>query len=233
MADYQFPGQNQWSEKPTIGTGEGESPLVPAPQNEITMRTMASDATSIKEMGGGDPRPYVPNVTPISQTQPVQKAPEISNPEIQKINSQQTTEIPVIPIPPKKGGGMFIVIAVIIIILGLGAIGYFYVYPQFISQGNTEIITETPQTNEPIIPAVIETTTETTSTTSTVPAIEVPPVTGLVGSHASLFKTPADFSSETTLSSETVAAIKEAWKGTKEILFPYHLLECIKQQILR
>jgi hypothetical protein len=213
MADYQFPGQNQWSEKPAIGTGEGESPLAPAPQNEITMRTMASDATSIKEMGGGDPRPYVPSVAQVSQTQPNQKIPDAPSPTNITTNSTQTAEIPVIPLPPKKSGNIFIVLAVIIIVLGLGAIGYFYVYPQFISPSDTNVITETPQTSEPTIPAIVETTTETTSTTSTVPVIEVPPITGL-DSHVSLFKTPADFSSETTLSSETVAAIKEAWKGT-------------------
>ena len=207
MADYQFPGQNQWSEKPVIGTGEGESPLAPAPQNEITMRTMASDSTSIKEMGGGDPRPYTPNATPISQTQ---KPPEVPNQSSPTINPSQVTEIPVIPIPQKKNGSMFIILAVVIIVLGLGAIGYFYVYPKFISSGTPEVVVEEPQTNEPVTPVVDATTTEVAATTT----VEVPPISNGLGNHISLFKTAADFSSETTLVSETIAAIKEAWKGT-------------------
>jgi len=215
MADYQFPGQNQWSEKPAIGTGEGESPLAPAPQNEITMRTMASDVTSIKEMGGGDPRPYTPSATPISQTQPVQKPPEPSAQTNTTINNSQPAEMSVIPLPPKKSGSAFVILSVVIIILGLGAIGYFYVYPKFVSQDSAGIATEEQQIADEQSPLITEkaTTTESTSTASTTPAIEVPPITGL-GSHISLFKTAADFSSETTLQSETVATIKEAWKGT-------------------
>ncbi|TSC52748.1 MAG: hypothetical protein LiPW41_118 [Parcubacteria group bacterium LiPW_41] len=208
MADYQFPGQNQWSEKPVIGAGEGESPLVPAPQNEITMRTMASDVASMKEMGGGDPRPYVPSATPISQTPPTPKPPEPQTKVNPVINPMQTTEIPVIPLPPQKSGSAFVIIAVILIVLGLGAIGYFYVYPKFISSETVEVVEE--QTTEEIT-APQEVITEATTTATT--TVEVPPISGL-GSHISLFKTAADFSSETTLAVETIAAIKDAWKGT-------------------
>lgn len=209
MADYQFPGQNQWSEKPVIGTGEGESPLVPAPQNEITMRTMASDVASMKEMGGGDPRPYVPSATPIPQTPPPPKPPEPQNKVNPVINPMQTTEIPVIPLPSQKSGNAFVIIAIILIVLGLGAIGYFYVYPKFVSTEVVEVVEE-PNTEE-IITTTPEVIVEATTTATT--TVEVPPISGL-GSHISLFKTAADFSSETTLATETVTAIKDAWKGT-------------------
>jgi len=207
MADYQFPGQNQWSEKPAIGTGEGESPLAPAPQNEITMRTMASDVASMKEMGGGDPRPYTPSVTPIPQTPPIQNSPATPAAPT-TVNQTQITEPPVVPLPPKKSGNVFIVLAVIIIIIGLGTIGYFYVYPKLISTDTQEVVVEEPKPQEPEMPAIIATTTPEASTST----IEVPPVSGL-GSHISLFKTPADFSSEITLAAETITAVKDALKG--------------------
>lgn len=209
MADYKFPGQNQWSEKPAIGTGEGESPLVPAPQNEITMRTMASDVSSMKEMGGGDPRPYTPSTNPISQTPPPPKPTEPQSNSNPVINPIQTTEIPPISPTPQKSGNAFFIIAIIIIVLGLGAIGYFYVYPKFVSTEVAEIIIEEPKTEE-VAETIQETIIETATTT---PNIEVPPISGL-GSYISLFKTAADFSSETTLATETITAIKDAWKGS-------------------
>ncbi len=201
MADYQFPGQNQWSDKPVIGTGEGESPLAPAPQNEMTVRTMASDVASMKEMGGGEPRPYKPSET-VQQAIPTPDTAQQAVPQNNIINPIQTAEVPVVPLPEKKNGNLFIIIAGIIIVLGLVAIGYFYVYPKFAPSGTPDVAVEIPQ-----VPIVVATTTETTST------IEVPPVTGL-GNHVSLFKTAADFSSEASLTAETTDAIKETWKGT-------------------
>jgi len=203
MADYQFPGQNQWSDKPVIGTGEGESPLAPAPQNEMTVRTMASDVASMKEMGGGEPRPYKPSET-IQQTAPIPNTTQQTIPQNNVINPTQTTEVPVVPLPEKKGGNIFVIIAGIIIVLGLVAIGYFYIYPKF--------IVGTPETTPTQEPVVTATTTETSEVATTAP-IEAPVVTGL-STHASLFKTAADFSSEASLTAETIDAIKETWKGT-------------------
>lgn len=207
MADYQFPGQNQWQDKPAIGTGEGESPLAPAPQNEVTMRTMASDVASMKEMGGGEPRPYKP-AEPVAPTIPTSTQAPQQQPITQGgvINPTQTAEVPpVVPLPQKKSGGLFAVIAGIIIVLGLAAIGYFYVYPKF--------IVGTP--SEEVTPATTETTTTeeiASQEQATTTPIETMAPVGL-STHASLFKTAADFSSETSLTAETVDAIKETWKG--------------------
>ncbi|RJQ30109.1 hypothetical protein C4565_00890 [Candidatus Parcubacteria bacterium] len=214
MADNQFPNQNQWSEKPVIGTGEGESPIIPAPQNDVVMRTMASDTASIKEMGGGDPHPYTPTQQVGEQENKASTSPMNTTKDAVVTPPQASGDV-VIPLPQKKGGNMFVILAVVIILLGLIAIGYFYVYPKFILGTPTpETITEetAPVVTNENIDTNNQNNTEGATTTENTSPIEVPPTTGL-STHTSLFKVPADFSSEATLNTETIEAIKETWKG--------------------
>ncbi len=212
MENNQFPNQPSGGPKP-LGTGEGEVPLQNIPVENITMRTMDSDVKSIKENGGGNPTPYIPK-----QNIPPQNIPMGGDqfPPAQNIggNSFPNEE-------PKKNKGVLIGIISFLVVIGLGLLGYFFVYPIFKNNPppKPEVKQQTPppapdnKVEKPLPPV-------TEKPTSTEP--QKPPQI----IHSSLFKNPADVSSEISLSSVTLGAYQSSLQNTtadvplfKEIVF--------------
>lgn len=206
-------------EKP-LSTGEGEAPLVP----KIDLRTMASDLGSIKESGGGPPRPYVP--PPPTFNKPEEPVGAASPPfEPPKIGETAPVQFPAgVPLEGKpKSKGLFVVILAVIIIVGLGAIGYFFVYPYFFKQSKEEAVEAPPPTPKeeapaPILPAVptipeaeLSPPGEEAATTTETSPIETPPPPLTTPSHVSLFKKAADASSEVNLAALDLTSLKQAW----------------------
>ena len=233
MTDFQPQGQN-WSEKnPVIGTGEGESPLANAPMAEVTMRTMSSDIASIKETGGGEPRPYnpqmqsVPVAAPVAQ--PIQAASTIVPPQtdiggVAQVSLGAQPEMQA----PKSKTNWFAILSVLIGIIAVGALGYFFVYPRFFATPAPVAAPVTQTTELPAVPAVA-TTTELATTTAATSTVTGPQYETVV-SHVSLFKTSADTSSELTLAAVTLDAVKSGIKSNpvdvpllKEIVFKNNL----------
>lgn len=191
-----------------MGVKEGEAPLASPNDLKFDLRTMGSDVASVKDSGGGAPRPYIPpppvpsredargasipnarppvppgisfapqNFNPLATTSPVQ-------PKI-----METPKTEVISQDKKSGKGLFYGLLTFIVILGIGALGYFVVYPMFIGEKNTN--TETPVVEEtPTLPeAPIEEAEEV-----------VTPEEPTAITHASLFKIPADQSNVLSVS---------------------------------
>ncbi len=241
MADFQPQGQNWSGQNPVIGTGEGEVPLAKPPIADMTMRTMGSDISSMKTSGGGEPRPYAPKeVSYSAPTGPASSAPQMPvTPQMQQsytapsaspqMNFGNVAPVNIVAqaVPAKSGSALFITLAAIITSIGLGAVGYFFVYPQFAAPAAPAVTeqpattapapgAETPATTppatttavtEPIPPATTAPATTTLSASSSAPtASELP----TVSAHVSALKTAADFSAEATLSSIALDAVKTA-----------------------
>ncbi len=180
--------QNPNQNKSPLPTGEGESPLSAPSDIKFDLRTMSSDVSSIKDSGGGAPRPYVPppQVRPREEFKPQAPAgtpfaPQgfspIQNPtsSIQpKVMEPMKMPAPGKPVK-KSGGGLFYALLVLLIVLGVAALGYFVVYPKFFAK-NTPAPEVTPPATTPEV---------------TPPPVETPPAT-TPQVHASLFKTAAD-----------------------------------------
>lgn len=219
-------GDGWQNSTPVIGTGEGESPLMKqGSSNEKTeVRTMQSDAASIQQTGGGAPQPYTPGAEPKGISTPPEKKGNVTPPGMAM--KDVGTPPPTPPsnggdtqhgfakgpeMPKKKGRGPFVAIIVFIVIVGLAAIGYFFVYPLFAKPAVNQPVTtpneQTPPTNEqtltnvPEIPAA--TSTAPTSTepvaTSTTPNDAASSTVSTIEVHASFFKTPADLVFDTKL----------------------------------
>ncbi len=187
-----------------IGTGEGESPIVPNQGGtpSFGVRTMGSDLNAVKT--GETPKPYVPSGALIPPPPPAGMATKdmgggAPSFDLPKMDFNPPTP-PVVgapgsgtsspsPIPPKKRGGrgVFVGIITVIIIVGLAVLGYFVIYPMFFA---TPTLQPAPVAENPTPPPVTPTSTEIvpapTSTASTTPPAVQP--------HVSLFKTPADAS---------------------------------------
>lgn len=205
-----------------IGTGEGESPLA-KPSEKIDMRTMASDIASMRETGGGAPRPYAPQNAPAkaAPSQPaaakVPAAPPANMatkamdvPPIPPSSSTPTTPGPVPEKPKPSKKGPFIGLLVLILVVGLAAVVYFFIYPMFkvsapaVPSENAQpaVSTTAPAAGAP------ESTGAPTSTpvmegtvSSTAPAASSSVSVLTVELHASFFKNPADLVFDTKLSS--------------------------------
>ena len=233
MAD--FPENKQSEEKPILGTGEGEVPLV-KPSPDVQVRTMASDINSLKETGGQNVKPYTPppdslakdqqtvEPPPVKQTPKTQSVPPMSggSPPSPPSTNLETKS----PMKDKKSSkGLAIGIIVFLIIVGLAAIGYFFVLPLISSPDiDTPIDIEEaapPVDEPPLIPSAEE---EAPPVEEEEPlAEEEPPLTP---THSSLLQTSADVISEVTLSEINLAAIKEGFDLTtsseptfKELIF--------------
>lgn len=235
-------GQQQWptpqnqnadtTRSQFLGTGEGEIPLAKMPSDKIDIRTMASDVTSVQETGGGMPRSYAPQTqttTPKETTAPSQQMPSSQSPVnfadqmmggITKIG-QQT---PVAPQPVKTRGGrsLFWTLLIVIIVLGLIAVGYFFVYP-LLSTTNTEeapgVVNTTPTPPENVVS--IPPTPPVENPTTTPPVIIPPTPVSTVDIHASFFKTKADLVFDAKLSAFTLDDLKKpiAFETTSIPLF--------------
>ncbi|MEK7089701.1 MAG: hypothetical protein AAB920_02680 [Patescibacteria group bacterium] len=211
MTDFQTPGQN-WSEKnPVIGAGEGEVPLANTPIAEVAMRTMSSDIASIKETGGGEPKPYNPtgNIPAPSSVIP---------PQTDFGNANPASAIPEMQMPKSKTN-WFMLLAVLVGVGALIALGYFFIYPRFFAVAPViaPVTEQPPVVNQEVPPP--ELPIEATSTITESPF-------ETVVMHTSLFKTSADTISEATLASVTLDAVKSAIQSNtvdvpllKEIVF--------------
>ncbi len=241
MADFQPQGQNWSGQNPVIGTGEGEVPLAKPPIADMTMRTMGSDISSMRASGGGEPRPYAPKeVSYSAPAAPMPSAPQMpAAPQMQQSYtapsaSPQMSFGNVAPVnvmaqaaPAKSGSALFIILAAIITSVGLGAVGYFFVYPQFATPAAPAVTEQpaapTPGTESPATTTEPATTTaaateplpptppaQGTSTAPVAPATPAAPELPTVSAHVSLLTTAADFSAEATLGSVTLDAVKSA-----------------------
>lgn len=240
-------GQQQWptpqnqnadtTRSQFLGTGEGEVPLAKMPSDKIDVRTMASDAMSMQETGGGMPRPYTPQtqaVAPKETTVPSKPIPPSQSPVnftdqmmggITQINQQAPKTAPQ---PAKKSGGrgLFWTLLIVIVVLGLIAVGYFFVYPQLFTKGDVEKTTEVinPPTTPPEEVVNIP-PTPPVETPTTTPPVVVPPSVSTVDVHASFFKTKADLVFDAKLSAFTLDDLK------KPIAFETTLVPLFKEVV--
>jgi len=211
-----------------LGTGEGESPLtIPdiKPEN-LAARTMSSDASSIQAQGGGQPVSYTPNLQPKVEVFVPPQA------ETSPINPGSPAEIPSVGVETTGGKKPIILgLASFVIVIALGAIGWFVVYPNFVS--NTEVVTEeapastlpTPEEPQPPTPPAVDPTEDITPTASTTtPEEETPAPKTLI--HSSFLKTPADAITELNFVPATLENYKTAFPGgtaevtlLKEVVF--------------
>ena len=236
MAD---PSENK---QPILGTGEGEVPLV-KPSPDIQVRTMASDINSLGETGGQNVRSYTPpppsdspakdqqTVEPptVKQTSETKPSPSMSggSPSGGSPPSPPPADLGATPpIKEKKSSKKLAVgIIVFLILVGLAAIGYFFVLPLISSPDiDTPIDIEEaapPVDEPPLIPPAEEEAPPVEEEEP--PAEEEPP---LSPTHSSLLQTSADATNEVTLSEINLAAIKEGFDLTtsseptfKELIF--------------
>lgn len=203
-AGSSFPPSNR-----SIGTGEGESPLAAVPQQNVSVRTMESDASSMKASGGVAPAPYTPK--PFASSQPF-TPPAMDN--------QSPVPAPMAPASPaaapekgSSGKGVVVAIVSFLVVLALAAAGYFFVYPLFVSSPDASDATVTESENIPEIPVEPVLTPEEMLTSGT-PVMETtstaPVVSAFLASHTSLFRTPADTTSEIALNPVTASAYRSS-----------------------
>lgn len=196
--------------KPSIGTGEGESPLSGPINNQDTLRTMGSDLKSLQETGGQTVKPYTPPSSPPPPIKPEKPAEPIFQPptiDAGPVNLPPTPPPaslqPTIPAQSHKKG--FVVgLIVFLAVIGLAAATYFYIYPNFILP-RLGVVT-TPETTPTPPPAAPEQNIE-------VPPAETPPAeptpeTETPAGHNSVFKTAADTTQEVSLATIDLANLK-------------------------
>jgi len=238
MADGAFNPFDQ-NQNPQGDGGEGEFPMTsPGTPKipEMDVRTFGSDIKSMAEQGGGPPKPYQP-AAPAQPATPAREPVSPPPPPAEKKSFGEVFETPGVMTPqpletppaglqefgeaPKSKRGLFVGLLVLIVVIGLGAVGYFYVYPTFFGRGGVEVppppVAENqpaPAPTPPIVPQVPVVSEETTTTTSTATTTgeAVPPAeeTGVFGEHQSLFKTAADLKATTSIaawSADTVSKI--------------------------
>ncbi|MDD5430746.1 MAG: hypothetical protein PHP03_00750 [Candidatus Pacebacteria bacterium] len=209
------PNQQNWPNpnnlnNPNPNAGNERPMPPPPPPPEITLRTMQSDIDTTKKSGGEGPtaQPFSPSV--ISAQQIAKSEPQDSKIELSAFSKEDTGGLPpsspIISEQPVKSGGskavLWIVLAVILAI-GVGVVGYFFVFPKFFPTVAVNLPLETPPvtppvTTPPVIPPEIPPVATTTPP-------EAPPV---LAPHVSLFKTPADSQMPVNLTELTAAAIK-------------------------
>lgn len=154
MPEENLTGGEWSSQKSSLGTGEGESPLAPQNLPKIDLRTMASDQKTINQANTNEPRPYIPPPSVPPRPTETPKIDDRSFSEVIEKNVINPPSISSIPIPPppiptdltkikQKKRSSFGLIIVLILIVGAIALGYFVVYPYF----KTPILTTPPPLN--------------------------------------------------------------------------------------
>jgi len=212
--------QNQF---PSFGTApDSQGPSVPPPppsQEQIGVRTMESDAESIRQSGGEQPQSQIMNATE-NFSQPSQDAQSFSfQPPFQAPEnvSQDTVSSNVVSGTPAEGGHSItlktiLLIAGIIIVAVAVGFGVFYLVQ---SLNSTPEITPTPTSNTELpvateTPPVVEEQTLVPSVTE----VQVPPpVQPFV--HNSIL-TGAPKSEQITLLTTDLTSIKEAIASTSQ-----------------
>ncbi|MBI2278755.1 MAG: hypothetical protein HYU81_01685 [Candidatus Brennerbacteria bacterium] len=206
-----------------IGAGEGESPLgAPRPQVEprpippppsLETRTFASDLDSIRTSGGSEPTPYTPAATtpPKPAAIPIaEAAPLGAHLPVPPASADPSFSSPTLP-PSATGGGkrVFVAILSFLIVIGLGAVGYFFIYPLFTAEEEAPV-TVTPTPSAPALPEEIF-----SDEVAEVPALEAPaadPWSGVLtlSSHRSIFQIIPDTTTELILAEPALAAVKSS-----------------------
>jgi hypothetical protein len=209
MVDENWQNKNLGNLPPngsSLGTGEGEVPLSAPPQPNIETRTMDSDLKSLAESGGVSPRPYVPPPPVPTQEKATSPAPEnketFAPPTADLGEPLKSAVMPIGATPAKKSNkGLLVAILTFIIIVGLGAVGYFIVYPKFFGSETTELppAENVPPPAENLPPAI----QEQPAIKKPEPPPSPPPSPTTINSHATFFKTAADLATEVELASPT------------------------------
>ncbi|KKU91587.1 MAG: hypothetical protein UY23_C0001G0193 [Candidatus Jorgensenbacteria bacterium GW2011_GWA1_48_11] len=205
MPDQSFNSQNWPPQTPggnnmPIGTGEGESPLATPPSPKIDLRTMASDMNSLKETGGGAPKAYVPEM-PAAQPAPM---PSSSFEPLKISNAETPASFPAAITPAKSKKGLFWGLVALIVVAGLGAAGYFFVYPTFFAGPKTAETTLPPTTEIP------PPTQPEVQNPTPIPTPETPAAAPTIQNHVSLFKTAADTTADVTLATTDLTSLAAA-----------------------
>jgi hypothetical protein len=107
------------------------------------------------------------------------------------------------PFTTKKKSNLFTLVLVVLLILGLGAVGYFFVYPKFF--GNTEVVEAPAPPSEPVTPPEVPLVEEATPQFPT----ETSPL--ITESHKSLFKIPADATLELDVNTVELSSLRQAF----------------------
>ncbi len=199
---------------PGLGTGEGEVPLAPPPASKLDARTMSSDSRSMQQSGGAMPRPYapqsnVPSSAPSPMQMPTPPVPIPQPPRPAQTPVMQSATPIAASIQKKSGKNIFIVSLVAVLIIGLGALGYFVLYPMVFGENEVpaptgELLPDSgvpspalPEENTPAPtpeePASPEPRTETPTTLQT---------------HTSFFKISADTTEDVPLVNLTFPSLK-------------------------
>ncbi|MEK7629954.1 MAG: hypothetical protein AAB432_01040 [Patescibacteria group bacterium] len=214
MDGNDFKNQNWSPSQSSLGNGEGESPLTPSPKPNIELRTMASDLKSLEESGGTAPRSYVPPpsvpqtqksaIPPVSMPTPMPMKRDVFEPPTISSASNETS---LKPAPMKKSAGkkgVFAFLVTLVVLIGLGAVGYYVVYPMFMSNSTpngeeNSVVSELPLTSNPP------------------PVVSEPPIVEPVSSkwlalatHLSYFKTAADQTRSLAMPTVSLASFTSA-----------------------
>lgn len=208
-----------------LPTGEGEVPLAPSPQPKTEVRTMGSDLRSMQEQGGGEPRPYVPRPTPAPPPAPGGSPAPFSKPTVPFTPPQvepagmppkpPAPERPAAPVPPAPAGkpksrrGIFIGIISFVVVIGLAAVGYFFIYPMFAGTPAEEATapaaggeTLPPPQEPPAPPAPPE--------PPAAPPPAPPEVIPGIDTHTSLFAILADIRTDITITPASAEGLRAA-----------------------
>lgn len=194
---------------PGLGTGEGEVPLAPPPTSKLDARTMSSDSRSMQQSGGAMPRPYAPQSvssspapSPARTPTPPVPVPQMPKP-VQAPVTQSSTPIAV-AIQKKSRKNIFVISLVAILVIGLGALGYFVLYPMIFGES------EVPPPRNDLSP-----TSDVTPSPMPVPGgepvpeMEVEPTPQAASlTHISFFKTAADATEDVSLVNLTFPSLK-------------------------
>jgi len=210
-----------------LPTGEGEVPLAPAPQPKVEVRTMGSDLRSIGEQGGGEPRPYVPKpAAPLSAFPPstpgsapspfIKPAIPFTPPKMGTAGLPAQAGVPPKPpvpsgapkpISPAPGGtpkskrGIFLGILSFFVVVGLAAVGYFFIYPMFAGTSAEPVAAPAPVVEVPPAPPQEE--------PPVIPPVPAEVIAG-IDTHTSLFTIPADIRTEATPAPVSVDGLRAA-----------------------
>jgi hypothetical protein len=202
--------QNQF---PSFGNGQQSQganvPPPPSTQDQVGVRTMESDAQSIRQSGGEQPQSQIMNAgtTPA----PSQESSFSFQPPFQQSADMEPTSVSEQPMPEEKKSSfsfktILIIIGIIVVAVAVG-FGVFYLVQSLNSTPTVPTATTTPTASLPVAtntPSIIATTTPTSS----IQEVQLPPA--LV--HASLFGSAS--STQVVLTTTDLAGVKSAIAST-------------------
>ncbi len=233
--------QGNWTESsfPPMGAGESSPPQEKTysqsqpspqstPQQDVNVRTMESDQASIKNTGGGEPRPYTPTPSPDPEKEKPKEPEEqefippqpISTEENFPLSKKETQTDPTAPsalVRPikkgkKKGGGVFAGLLAFLIIIGIGAAAYFFVFPAVFVKEPPDQPTPSeslaPEQNGEEAPIEENGELEEKDLIENGELEPLPPLPATLDIYISLFQTQADLEREIIIDSITMEEIK-------------------------